>query len=858
MPEPAPPGICPLFLRGVTAEKYGFKIGEGVMDLVDHKILIKEDVMKEIQGLGVMSDFQPAQKQIEMCPGEDILFVIDKESKYGEVFLLCFTQESRDEFMNRALEAQAAIEAQKRAEEEAEQAKIAAAYARANVVYEDKPIEPRPWVSDSSTATMEEVESMTNVPVRERIKIEITRPKRYTGQPTKFLGRDAAVSGIMEFKAFKDPNFMPIAEASMGIQAAPTLSNMTAQTTWHRSVNKAVQHETLTTKVDIEANRIELCQFLESATLLVELALQQNETLDIFHETFAMAGEEDGEVGDQAENDLRELKNFADPNYSQGRALTCIQWVPKVQGMVAVSCVRNITFDQRSAIAGQTNNSYILVWDFRQLVRPQMIMQSPFEVLAFDFNKDKPGICAGGLISGQVGLWDISKNMAALSKMKGGDDDEQENKIVAPMLLSHVDYSHKRPVTDLFWLPADTQFNFRGQLVREEFLTEEQFQFATVSGDGHIMVWDTRYEKIAADELRHIGRTKHIPMEKMTAKVDNPKAFFAPILSAHIKRSDGVEELSLNQTACAGLLKRAVTARSTLSGDARSRIMLSTEEGDLLTVDLCAPKEGGDSAPKKDDDEDGDAPAGKEYVKWVAPIKHTRPCVCLQFSPHLPDIVLSVSDWRFHIWKVGVDRPLFISPMSHTYMTCGAWSPTRPALVYIALADGEIHAWDFTDSSYRPSIEFKATPNKITTMQFMPGSSRHQLLALGIDVGTLQVFEIPRNLVRPVHNEEGLMTKFVERELMTMEYLSEYKAEAVDVDSMNNAMSRPMTALDVEEPEEVVDPHEKHKQKLKAKQDEFDAFELMEMQFIEELGLSEVPVFAQKHLATIAAKAPAD
>ena len=99
MPEPAPPGIMPLFLRGVTAEKYGFKTGDGVMDLVAHLYIKKEDVVKEIATLGVMSDFEPAKKAVDSCTCENLLFVIDQASTYGEVFLMCYTAEAQDEFM---------------------------------------------------------------------------------------------------------------------------------------------------------------------------------------------------------------------------------------------------------------------------------------------------------------------------------------------------------------------------------------------------------------------------------------------------------------------------------------------------------------------------------------------------------------------------------------------------------------------------------------------------------------------------------------------------------------------------------------------------------------------------------------
>eukprot|EP01036_Dinobryon_divergens_P054526 gene54526-72865_t len=35
-------------------------------------------------------------------------------------------------------------------------------------------------------------------------------------------------------------------------------------------------------------------------------------------------------------------------------------------------------------------------------------------------------------------------------------------------------------------------------------VTVELSQISCVAGDGQVMVWDTRYEAIANDELRHI------------------------------------------------------------------------------------------------------------------------------------------------------------------------------------------------------------------------------------------------------------------------------------------------------------------------------------------------------------------
>ena len=118
--------------------------------------------------------------------------------------------------------------------------------------------------------------------------------------------------------------------------------------------------------------------------------------------------------------------------------------------------------------------------------------------------------------------------------------------------------------------------------------------------------------------------------------------------------------------------------------------------------------------------------------------------------------------------QVGEEKPLFTSPIAHTYLTAGVWSPTRPAVLILACADGSLLAWDFTDSSYRHSIELKATHSHISSIEFLSGSSgstRQQLLAVGDATGTLHVFEIPRNLTRPVHKEDTSMANFLDREM---------------------------------------------------------------------------------------------
>lgn len=514
MPESAPKGVFALFLRGVTAEKFGFKTGVGVMDLVNHLFIKKDDIVKEIQTLGVMSDFEPAKKCLDSCKGDDILFIVDKAQKYGETFLMCFSEEAREEFLRSAQEVQDAVDDQKKEEEMIEAAKVAAEIARQSIKFEDKPLTPRIWISSSLVDTENEIRLMTHKPAREPIAFEISRPKKHTKLGLRFLDRNAE---SYEFRAYKDNNFRSIRESDLGIQIAPQMSNSTAQTTWFRSINKSIQYEAPQPEVEPEEGekKDELLAFLERVTVKVETALQQNEAVDIFHETFRMTGDDDIQEGAHADDELREIKNFADPTYSKSKTLAAIDWLPKIQGMVAVSAVRNVSFDQRVSVSGQTSTSYILLWDFRQLVKPQLLMQSHHEVFTFRFNKHKQGLVAGGCITGQVVLWDISTSLASVTKKQGNhsarkigqkqvEGDEEEIKLapIMPKFVSNVDYSHKKCVADLIWLPPNTQVNFRGQLVGQEYLDGHSYQFVTVAGDGFVMVWDIRFEEIAMDEVK--------------------------------------------------------------------------------------------------------------------------------------------------------------------------------------------------------------------------------------------------------------------------------------------------------------------------------------------------------------------
>lgn len=267
-----PAGVKPIFLRGITCEKFGLKTGEGVNDLIDNKYLMKEEIMKEITIMGVMSDFEPAKKMIEAYQTEQILIVIDKEQKYGETFLLILSDEARDNFMNTINEAQEALREQLKAEMEAEEARKAAEYARLNVVFEDKPLLTRERISETSYDTENEIASLSLSLNRELISIEVSRPRQFLRMKYSYGEKTADSGGPCEFRSYKDPTFKTVRESEKGIQVAGVRMERSQQTPWYRSVNKALQCDHAVVSEDpIEGEELEnLMEFLEEVTDTME------------------------------------------------------------------------------------------------------------------------------------------------------------------------------------------------------------------------------------------------------------------------------------------------------------------------------------------------------------------------------------------------------------------------------------------------------------------------------------------------------------------------------------------------------------------------------------------------------------
>lgn len=88
------------------------------------------------------------------------------------------------------------------------------------------------------------------------------------------------------------------------------------------------------------------------------------------------------------------------------QVVSAICWVPNRKGVVACACTDPASQTERLATMGRLSPAYILVWNFRDPIHPEYVMESPHEVFSFQFNPLNPDIVVGGCYNGQIVVWD--------------------------------------------------------------------------------------------------------------------------------------------------------------------------------------------------------------------------------------------------------------------------------------------------------------------------------------------------------------------------------------------------------------------------------------------------------------------
>eukprot|EP00392_Amoebophrya_sp_AT5.2_P018188 g18665.t1 len=364
----------------------------------------KQEQLDDIKRVGFYSDFHAHEKDVQKYPLEFMLLVRDSKRVFGDNFVWCQTKAAYEAMV-------ATIEELKEQIQQEYLASIAAAAGGAGgagdgggageggagdgvpaftfkedetVFVKDEPVTPRNYESTFAEGTAAEVDAMTVKNTRPLLKVMICRARSWYGEPKKY--NDAAESSV-QHKPQKDPNFNLLRkELDKSCQAVPEVTEGFCQTHAGMPKNANAQYDANDFKAedDAEIAQVEpLTDFMRNVFDRVDHALQQNETFNIFNETFANLGDDEMALGTKATSNIKELRNFHDVAYTKDKKIQATKWVPGSRELLAVSCVDTATDKTDSATKAST--SHVLLWSFADALAPHASLIAPYDVTTLTF-----------------------------------------------------------------------------------------------------------------------------------------------------------------------------------------------------------------------------------------------------------------------------------------------------------------------------------------------------------------------------------------------------------------------------------------------------------------------------------------
>ncbi|NXT39498.1 WDR63 protein, partial [Pelecanoides urinatrix] len=810
------PEIFPLVFTTKTQEIFNCRIDEDVTEENCFKLIKKEDIIQDLKTRATVSDFHPVKKVVLEYPGEELLVVFDAKFQYGQNFYFVASEEAKENLLKppETAEEKEEEEEEEKEEEEEEEKEEEEEEEEENreetlEVHPYKPPVHKPWVSLGSEKEVEE-ESVKDTVTK--IKYMISRVRRKFGAPITFADKNASnvKDSYVECTSYQDKTFsIKMLEKDVGIQMVPKVKEASTQTKWAYPKNAATQYfpRQLSNEEKEESLSSEkLKEFLTSVHLRMEIALQQNEIMNAFFDDWKALAEDESSSGGKPDVHLKAYQSFTDLHHLKDRTISCICWHPTIYGIIAVSVRERLSYEEQVNLCDKSllQQSVILFWSFFDPIHPQLMLECPEDIYCFQFSPSDPNIIAGGCINGQVVLWDISQHEEKLQNAKTVADgvkktavnmvnasilnilqyiypsltQVQQSSTEPPLVrycaVSSIEYSHKKAVTDIHWLPDYFEDNQVGATFENR--AEICVQLVTCSPDSSVLFWDIPATKLPEQPSSEKVKEKEV----LYMPPDVPDTFkhlcWKPLTKINLCESDTNREYGPVRISLRELHYHYKTSVNTLEVPAKEspyREMSTPSSKNLkvlenISTDFSVGTEDGEivySNWKMEIDSNVAKPHTQKYAI------HTETINTLQRSPFFKDIILSIGGRNFAIWKEGVTNgPILQSSCSAGRYTAGQWSLTRPGVFFIGRDDGNIDIWDLLKKTHETSHFQNISESMITFISPWIASAKQHFLAVSDDLGVLHVLEICQTLSHPSRNEHANVLDYFEREVKYLKY----------------------------------------------------------------------------------------
>uniref|UniRef100_A0A336M1S0 CSON008647 protein n=1 Tax=Culicoides sonorensis TaxID=179676 RepID=A0A336M1S0_CULSO len=482
---------------------------------------------------------------------------------------------------------------------------------------------------------------------------------------------------------------------------------------------------------------------------------------------------------------LEEAFCFADMSKTKDRFVSSITWHPQFSGVVAVSYTFEtfstfIPNDQNPNIVKRTilEKNPVLIWSFDDTLKPKLELVAPREVYCLSFCPYNPDILIGGMISGDIVLWDLKGCIERVEVEEVLTPEQSSNRrmtreflnwmkvtettLVHPAAISNMEESHLEPVSSVKWLPQNFYVTNSGQV--KESPHKDKKTFVTSSLDGFICFWDMDWV-VPDDELkkRKVERKFRVPVN---LEVENSPYVKLDMSWKPVYRL--VVEKPLTGILLTDGTYRYEAINSRNKGDITQRIIHKiipeyAEHFDMSIIcctvfgQICTGHwEGFDFSQGAAVNEE------KLPVETFPPI-HNDPIIALERNPFIPNVFMTIGGTIFSIWKQNFkEAPIFWRTRPNR-ITSGKWSNDRPACLFLTLSDGSFEAWDLIARTNEPCLVESLGGNILTAMSQHKLTLPRSVLAIGDYNSSLRIFIIPNAFVQIKQDEVQEVQKMFDR-----------------------------------------------------------------------------------------------
>ncbi|XP_035438741.2 dynein axonemal intermediate chain 3-like [Spodoptera frugiperda] len=823
-------GVHVLTIGEDTQTQIEMVVGVQVYAQYPWKTVQKSKLIESIEIGGELSEFFPLRKEIEEYPEAEILmgYIVDESSNTDD-FYICCTIEARDHCKQQS---DRFIRRQEKKLEKAIQKK------------------PRPWVSLGSEIEITELEPINSRTLME-IEIKAKFPTEY--EPIKFTVRDteAVRDGIIELTAYRQRfNNVTRRRIDCACQIRPVSVSQVAQTylkfpqnKWTQSIADAMgrigdeggdgdrerddddsSDEEYTSKkhpideVGLRSYRAAAARmrrpsyqklinkFMTSRVAEMESIIELNAVMDMYYNDYPnlVTQKHIDTLGTMA---FEEYVCFTDVR-AKFKYVSCAEFHPMWSGIVAISysdvsptVMRTHTFTRNDPIQRAVYGlNPVLIWSHIDSLRSKLYLESPREVTTLSFCPFNENVLIGGLINGQVVIWDLTKKLENVEKIEvlsetrekyriamnsqmGWMKSIQDRAVVNATACSSLLNCHEAAVSAIKWVPPTFVITPTGKTVR---LPENKYslQFITTSVDGKILVWNISVGDMAFVEGKKVKKSKRIARRPSGLLVDvSPFQVLDRILQPCYKIVLGIAgqpwAYSIQSFGIsAPNVKYIYTPKNNGTGRKYFTCEVDKETRETMnSIFYFGTKHGELTRATWEGHEFN---TGEVVNSEFADIKyrcnlHDGAIVVTSKNPIMDSVTLTVGGKIFAIWSDYLQgRPIIWKKRPYR-LTDGVWSQYKPSIIFICNSEGDLETWDLLIKSDKPISVQTLAGSMLTKVSLHTLPLVKNIIGVSDVNGSFRMFLNPPVFMLSKANYTPRMEAMVERELKVMKSFIEWQ-----------------------------------------------------------------------------------